>query len=390
MGNAQLSSDEQSNYDNNHSNARSENSDQDTAATDHPDMASSEQSLVMPGDGQRLQSIINTIEADDTMCFKMRWYVARHVRDNFDATKTVAHQKFSKVVRPHHTWENRVLPGGQPYQRLVNFNPKPFSRLNFEAERAQCGFRKDQQGWQYSRIEQILQHAYEQRTWNPVITEADVDAVLEEDGVDLTLFEDTMRGKAANAYTDVDVLSSTAPRQSQPFTTSSQKQDTASNGYANHAIKQTIKESSPFGVTRDDSPRSETSKNIEALRSEVREDMRALRSETNEEIEALHSEVLQLKETVDAAMNSMVISKAAQDQSKISQDSVLSEIKKLREALDGKDSKNEDGKETKREKRKRRGKESKRSKKIRKLVKKVAEELDESSSSSDSSSSSES
>ncbi|KAH9893855.1 hypothetical protein F4778DRAFT_298425 [Xylariomycetidae sp. FL2044] len=163
---------------------------------EQPDVVLKNHSLTMPLDGPKLQAIIRTIEADKTMCYKMRWYVARHVRKTFREQKVFSQQLYQRRTRDGHEW----LPQPEhPCDKLISLRSKPLNRLDFEATRAHCGFRKDQPDWEKDRLTQILQTAYEQYHWSASVTNSNVDAILVEAGVDLSIFAEAEAEAEAEA-----------------------------------------------------------------------------------------------------------------------------------------------------------------------------------------------
>ncbi|CAJ2506287.1 Uu.00g004170.m01.CDS01 [Anthostomella pinea] len=139
-----------------------------------PDLVFTDQSLTMPLDGPELHRTMLAIEADDTLCFKMRWHVARHLRRTYTKLRTPITQLFTSRIRTRYY---HVKTG------------TPYNRLDFEAMRALMGFRRDQPGWADESRFKMLQVAYEQFGWDEVITDANVDDVLLEAGVPLEYFQ---------------------------------------------------------------------------------------------------------------------------------------------------------------------------------------------------------
>ncbi len=112
--------------------------------------------LIIPSDGPQLRDIINMIEEDSMMCYKMRWYVARHVRQEFQEDVSLSRQRYKRRIDEGHQF--RMTPKGR--DKLIALRKKPFNRLDFEVMRAQVSFYKDQPGWKRRGITQILQAAY--------------------------------------------------------------------------------------------------------------------------------------------------------------------------------------------------------------------------------------
>ncbi|KAI1499036.1 hypothetical protein F5X99DRAFT_391480 [Biscogniauxia marginata] len=125
----------------------------------------------MPLDGVELRLIIKRVENDPTLCFKMKWYVARHLRHNFVKLRQPCYQYYALRIR------------GVYYARLRETSDqaqqRQYNRLDFEAARAQVGFRKDQPGWEQETSKvKMLQEAYEMFQWSEFITDDDVDEIL--------------------------------------------------------------------------------------------------------------------------------------------------------------------------------------------------------------------
>lgn len=158
-----------------------------------------DQTLYMPDDHPRVQQIITTIQKDDSMCFKMKWYLVRYVRRNFIPYLEASEQPWGKRVRNRHSWSYKCIgPDGKIFDRLLDLLDKPLNRLTFEAERAQSKYSFKQPGWQYKRVPQILQRCYEKYDWKAYIDESEVDDILIEAGEDLRVFDAAIKCSAAN------------------------------------------------------------------------------------------------------------------------------------------------------------------------------------------------
>lgn len=157
-----------------------------------PDVRYLDESLVMVLDGPLLRQYIHRIEADHALCFKMRWYVARHIRKNFKKSVPPSGQDYCNSIRAKaaQVKRYRVLAAhsmskdGTP----PTFGGRPINRLDFEATRATVGFTKNQPGWAESDFTLSLQTAYDKEGWSEFVTEADVDDVLRRAGADLDAF----------------------------------------------------------------------------------------------------------------------------------------------------------------------------------------------------------
>ncbi|KAI1337448.1 hypothetical protein F5Y15DRAFT_154534 [Xylariaceae sp. FL0016] len=158
-------------------------------ARQQPEAIPSHMHLCMPHDSHELRSIMERIEADHDLCFKMRWYIARHVRRYFHDGKAPSIQTYQRPIRRALILnkENSATPSQLP---IV-----PFNRLDFEATRLQEGFRRHQRDWQRSRISRTLQMAYECYGWHEVVADAEADAILSKDvSVDITLYDKALAG----------------------------------------------------------------------------------------------------------------------------------------------------------------------------------------------------
>ncbi|RYP32013.1 hypothetical protein DL767_005458 [Monosporascus sp. MG133] len=169
----------------------------DEEVRNQPDIISADGRLTLPLDGPQLQEVMHRIERDKSICFKMRWYVARHVRQQFQESLPLSNQYYRRRVYRNHNFTR----GPTRAEQLISLRTKPFNRLDFEATRMQEHFIKNQSGWQERSITQILQRAYEQYRWADVITDENVDAILiTEAGADLRLFANaTKMGFPSNA-----------------------------------------------------------------------------------------------------------------------------------------------------------------------------------------------
>ncbi len=155
-----------------------------------PDIIFADGTLAMPMDGPQLREIIHRIERDRSLCFKMRWYVARHIRQQYQADLKPSTQHYRRRVYRNHNFTK--LPNKS--EQLVSLRDKPFNRLDFEAARLQEHFYKDQPGWQIRSISQILQRAYEQYRWNETITDETVDRILvQQADADLRIYANARR-----------------------------------------------------------------------------------------------------------------------------------------------------------------------------------------------------
>ncbi|KAK7753740.1 hypothetical protein SLS62_004364 [Diatrype stigma] len=148
--------------------------------------------LTAASDDPKVRDVIQTLEGDPTLCHKMRWYVARHVRREYQAGLSPSRQTYRRRIGEH-----RRTSAGRTW--AVGLPDRPFNRLDFEATRAQVGFRRGQEGWERQTITRILQSAYERYGWCEVIAGEEVDGVLLEAGADLTLWDDLEEHSAATA-----------------------------------------------------------------------------------------------------------------------------------------------------------------------------------------------
>ncbi|RYP60342.1 hypothetical protein DL770_010011 [Monosporascus sp. CRB-9-2] len=173
----------------------------DEEVRNQPDIISADGRLTLPLDGPQLREVMHRIERDKSICFKMRWYVARHVRQQFQESLPLSNQYYRRRVYRNHNFTR----GPTRAEQLISLRTKPFNRLDFEATRMQEHFIKNQSGWQERSITQILQRAYEQYRWADVITDENVDAILiTEAGADLRLFANaTKMGFPSNAVCSV-------------------------------------------------------------------------------------------------------------------------------------------------------------------------------------------
>ncbi|RYO78678.1 hypothetical protein DL766_004879 [Monosporascus sp. MC13-8B] len=173
----------------------------DEEVRNQPDIISADGRLTLPLDGPQLREVMHRIERDRSICFKMRWYVARHVRQQFQESLPLSNQYYRRRVYRNHNFTR----GPTRAEQLISLRAKPFNRLDFEATRMQEHFIKNQSGWQERSITQILQRAYEQYRWADVITDGNVDAILiTEAGADLRLFANaTKMGFPSNAVSSV-------------------------------------------------------------------------------------------------------------------------------------------------------------------------------------------
>ncbi|RYP56248.1 hypothetical protein DL771_012035 [Monosporascus sp. 5C6A] len=173
----------------------------DEEVRNQPDIISADGRLTLPLDGPQLREVMHRIERDKSICFKMRWYVARHVRQQFQESLPLSNQYYRRRVYRNHNFTR----GPTRAEQLISLRTKPFNRLDFEATRMQEHFIKNQSGWQERSITQILQRAYEQYRWADVITDENVDTILiTEAGADLRLFANaTKMGFPSNSVSSV-------------------------------------------------------------------------------------------------------------------------------------------------------------------------------------------
>ncbi|KAH8202891.1 hypothetical protein TruAng_002944 [Truncatella angustata] len=148
-----------------------------------------DQTLLMPRDHDEVRIMLETLQEDGHLCFKMRWYVARHIRATHSPQRQPSMQIFATRLRQHHQWQKKVRYGHIVYDKLIALNNWPINRLDFEAQRVQSKFHRGQDGWQYKRVTQILEQAYRQYNWHSIIDEGIVDRVLLEAGADLNAWE---------------------------------------------------------------------------------------------------------------------------------------------------------------------------------------------------------
>ncbi|KAK7751383.1 hypothetical protein SLS62_006639 [Diatrype stigma] len=167
----------------------------DEEVYNQPDIIFADGTLTMPLDGPQLREIIHRVEQDRLLCFKMRWYVARHVRRQYQTDLTPSTQLYRRRVLVKHNFVRKHDRAKQ----LVSLRENPFNRLDFEATRLQEGFRRNEPGWQVRGVTQILQKAYEQYGWEEVVTEENVNEVLVlQASADLRIF--AAAGRMSRAY----------------------------------------------------------------------------------------------------------------------------------------------------------------------------------------------
>ena len=157
-----------------------------------PDVRYLNHTLVMSLDGPVLRQIIRWVEADDTLCFKMRWYVARYIRQHFCKTKKPYLQDYSTNIQTKVRNLGRDIRDTRKRGKDVSaltYSGKPLNRLSFEATRATAFFKKDQPGWENSGLTRLLQMAYEKEGWSVAVTDEDVDEVLQLADADLNAFK---------------------------------------------------------------------------------------------------------------------------------------------------------------------------------------------------------
>ncbi|KAI5925679.1 hypothetical protein F4810DRAFT_26367 [Camillea tinctor] len=167
----------------------------DSVVQGQPDVVFEDESLAMPLDGDELREIIKRIEKDKTLCFKMRWYVARHLRQHFVKLQQPCYQPYA--VRIRGAYYSMTRETGPQVQR------KPYNRLDFEAVRAHAGFEKDQPGWAETTKIRMLQEAYEMFQWSKFVKDEDVDDILIGAKISPELFDDTPRVDRASYYNNM-------------------------------------------------------------------------------------------------------------------------------------------------------------------------------------------
>ncbi|KAI0018564.1 hypothetical protein F4780DRAFT_750799 [Xylariomycetidae sp. FL0641] len=155
----------------------------DEEVRSQPDVVFKDGRLRMPLDGPELLKIMERLENDETLCFKMRWYVAKHLRREYTQSLQPSRQPYAGRIRTKY----------YTHSQWVNGHPRPYNRLDFEAVRTHWIFRKDQSQWELKGKYKILQSAYETFNWNPVITDDDVDDILRVAGASLADFDKAPR-----------------------------------------------------------------------------------------------------------------------------------------------------------------------------------------------------
>lgn len=167
----------------------------DEEVRDQPDIIFADGTLTMPLDGPQLREVLHKIEQDRLLCFKMRWYVARHVRRQYQADLMPSVQLYRRRVNRKQRFARKTGIVEHP----MSLRDKPFNRLDFEATRLQENFFRNQPGWHERSITRILQTAYEQYRWEETVTEENVDQVLVmQAGADLRAF--AAAGRMSRAY----------------------------------------------------------------------------------------------------------------------------------------------------------------------------------------------
>ena len=146
----------------------------DDEVRSQPDIVFEDGTLTMPLDGPHLRDVIRRIEKDRSLCFKMRWYVARHVRHHYTTELKPSTQHYRRRVYRNHNFARQ----NDKSEQLVSLRDKPFNRLDFEATRIQEHFSRNQPGFQIRTITQVLQRAYDQYGWDETVTDENVDDVL--------------------------------------------------------------------------------------------------------------------------------------------------------------------------------------------------------------------
>ena len=146
----------------------------DEEVRSQPDIIFEDGTLTMPLDGPHLRDVIRRIEKDRSLCFKMRWYIARHVRHHYTTELKPSTQHYRRRVYRNHNFSRQH----DKSEQLVSLRDKPFNRLDFEATRIQEHFTRNQPGFQIRTITQVLQRAYDQYGWDEAVTDEDVDDVL--------------------------------------------------------------------------------------------------------------------------------------------------------------------------------------------------------------------
>ncbi|KAI1638326.1 hypothetical protein F4809DRAFT_639627 [Biscogniauxia mediterranea] len=303
----------------------------DSVVRSQPDVVFEDESLAMPLDGDELRHIINRIEKDQTLCFKMRWYVARHLRQTFVKLHQPCYQPYAVRVR------------GSYYSMMRETGPqtqlKPYNRLDFEATRAHAGFEKDQPGWEQetTRI-RMLQEAYAMFQWSKFVTDKDVDDVLIGAKVSPDIFYDAPRVDKATYYynlpgTAQNRATDTVPRKSshqvgtQPGHQADQFLQNTEPSYRRSKRKRVYDDGLETGHVAGGSAEQTLPRLFEELKS-LREEVRELRQVAQEE-KVFREKLLslcamdwgkerQFKETILA-----------------SQDALLAELRELREATPG-------------------------------------------------------
>ncbi|CAJ2508798.1 Uu.00g138240.m01.CDS01 [Anthostomella pinea] len=239
-----------------------------------PDIVAANQRLVMPLDGPRLRLIIHRVEGDRDLCFKMRWFVARHARKHFDSALPGSQQAFQRRVRQGHKFDQEVA---------IKLRPTPFNRLDFEVTRAQEEFSKGDSGWENSRLTQVLQRTYSQYGWSETVSHADVDLILMNAGANPGVFASAARIQALVGTTTGEM----PPPRVHP-------------GIAGKSRRSTSRRP-PRGASHQDTPRDGLMDEIQSLRAEVRDLKEAFVAECRASQQALVAEMRLLREAMTGA-----------------------------------------------------------------------------------------
>ncbi|KAK9418699.1 hypothetical protein SUNI508_07719 [Seiridium unicorne] len=162
-------------------------------ASDQFDVVFDGETIRMPRDHPELVRVLEHLHYDKYMCFKMRWYVARHLRVYHEPIQAQCSMPYEAKIRKDHTSAPKYDGQHSSRDTLIRLKNKPFNRLDFEATRASHSFIRDEPNWEKTRLTQMLQMAYEEHGWDQVVDEDSVDDVLRKAGADLSLFDNAER-----------------------------------------------------------------------------------------------------------------------------------------------------------------------------------------------------
>ncbi|KAI1073490.1 hypothetical protein F5B20DRAFT_597651 [Whalleya microplaca] len=234
-----------------------------------PDSVSPDGTLTLSLDGAILEEIINSIDIGH--CFKFRWYIARHLRQNYSCRIRPSQQTYYHHLLKGHNFSKKDN-GGWTLNRLC---PTPFKRLDFEAVRAQL---RGAPAWKHERIFLVIEEALQAYGWDEIVNDDTVDDVLKADAVNPLLFE---RLKPQTAATS-PVVSPDTPYPDLRVTTTSSAFVEASNRTEPPALGSDVNEvkeendgfptvetpENPCGDKREDRDKSESEGSVKKLRNE--------------------------------------------------------------------------------------------------------------------------